>query len=105
MRLALILAIGLVTMALVSTAVAVPQGKSVEYEGGGAGKVIFDGKLHATAGKKCNDCHPKAFKMKKGSTQITMKGINEGQTCGVCHNGKDAFDAKTADNCKKCHLQ
>ena len=105
MRLILVLVVGLVALGLVGTAVAVPPGKTVEFEGGGAGKVVFDGKIHSTAGKKCNDCHPKAFKMKKGSTQITMKAINEGQACGVCHNGKDAFDAKAAENCKKCHVQ
>ena len=69
----------------------------------GAGKVVFDGKSHGTAGKKCNDCHPQLFKMKKASTKITMKDMNAGQNCGTCHNGKAAFDVKAAENCKKCH--
>lgn len=101
MRAVLIIVVALVAMGLAGTAIAVPPGKTVEFTGGGAGKVVFDGKVHATAGKKCNDCHPKVFKMKKGANTITMKDINAGKFCGTCHNGTGAFDAKTS--CNKCH--
>src|SRR6266545_3958497 len=46
-----------VTLALAVTAFAVPAGKTVEFDGKGAGKVVFDGKLHADKGNKCADCH------------------------------------------------
>ena len=86
---------------LAGTALATPPGKTVEFAGGDAGKVTFDGKSHASAGQKCNNCHPKTFKMKKGANTITMKDINAGNSCGTCHNGTDAFDAKKS--CNKCH--
>ncbi len=92
-----------VTFALAMTAFAVPAGKTVEFEGKGAGKVVFDGKTHAEKGLKCADCHPAVFKMKKGADTITMKDINEGKFCGTCHNGTKAFSAKDAANCGKCH--
>jgi c(7)-type cytochrome triheme protein len=93
-----------VTLALAATSFAVPAGKTVEFDGKGAGKVVFDGKIHADKGNKCADCHQSGlFKMKKGADLITMKDINEGKFCGVCHNGTKTFNAKDAANCVKCH--
>jgi c(7)-type cytochrome triheme protein len=95
-----------VLLVLTATSFAVPSGKAVEFEGKGAGKVVFDGKTHADKGLKCADCHqPSLFKMKKGANTVTMKDINEGRFCGACHNGTKAFDAKDAANCEKCHKQ
>jgi c(7)-type cytochrome triheme protein len=93
----------LVIIAFAGSALAVPPGKTVEYEGGGAGKVVFDGKTHADKGAKCNDCHPSLFQMKKGAQKITMADINAGKSCGACHNGTKAFKAGDAANCAKCH--
>jgi c(7)-type cytochrome triheme protein len=93
-----------VTLALSVSAFAVPAGKTVEFEAKGAGKVVFDGKVHADKGLKCADCHQSGlFKMKKGADTITMAAINEGKFCGACHNGTKAFSAKDAANCAKCH--
>jgi len=92
----------LLAVAFLGTAMAVPPGKKLTFKDGKIGKVIFDGKKHADAGNKCNDCHPKIFKMKKGSTKITMKDIRAGKQCGTCHNGTKAFKATT---CKKCHIK
>jgi len=103
MKKLLFLVIAIIAVGLVGTAIAVPPGKKVELDGKGAGKVIFDGATHAKAGKKCPDCHPKVFKMKKGADKMTMKDINAGKFCGTCHNGEAAFSAKDAANCKKCH--
>lgn len=101
------LVIALVTIAIavvfIGSAMAVPPGKTVEYAGGGAGKVVFDGKIHADKGLKCNDCHTKIFQMKKGAAKITMAEINAGKQCGECHNGTKAFKASDAANCAKCH--
>ena len=56
-----------VTFVLSVSAFAVPAGKTVEFDGKGAGKVVFDGKIHADKGNKCADCHQSGlFKMKKG---------------------------------------
>jgi c(7)-type cytochrome triheme protein len=90
------------SFALAVSAFAVPAGKTVEFAGGSAGKVVFDGKVHADHGLKCADCHQSGlFKMKKGGDTITMKDINEGKFCGACHKeGGKAFPAK---DCAKCH--
>jgi c(7)-type cytochrome triheme protein len=107
MRQFLVLALVMVvTFAMAVSAIAVPAGKTVEFDGKGAGKVVFDGKVHADKGNKCADCHQSGlFKMKKGADAVTMKGINEGKFCGGCHNGTRAFSAKDAANCAKCHIK
>ena len=92
----------LVIVAFVGSALAVPPGKTVEFEGGGAGKVVFDGKVHADKGLKCNDCHTKIFPMKKGG-KYTMADMNAGKNCGECHNGTKAFKSSDAATCAKCH--
>ena len=84
------------------SAMAVPPGKTVEFDSP-MGKVVFDGKTHASKGLKCNACHTKIFKMKKGADKITMHEINEGEFCGACHNGKKAFKANAPKHCKTCH--
>ena len=96
-----VLALAVVVMlAMAATVFAVPAGKTVEYDGKGAGKVVFDGKAHASV--KCADCHQSGpmFKMKKGSVVMTMKDMEAGKTCGACHNGTKAFAVK---ECAKCH--
>ncbi len=93
----------LVAVAFISTAFAVPAGKTVEFTGSKMGKVTFDGKKHAAAGMKCNDCHPKTFKMKKGSIKITMADHKPGVACGTCHDGTKAFAQQ--GNCAKCHVK
>jgi c(7)-type cytochrome triheme protein len=92
----------LVIVAFVGSALAVPPGKTVEFAGGSAGKVVFDGKIHADKGLKCNDCHTKIFPMKKGGT-YKMADMNAGKACGECHNGTKAFKTSDAANCAKCH--
>ena len=69
----------MVAVMFVGSAMAVPPGKTVDYAGGDAGKVVFDGKIHADKGLKCNDCHTKIFKMKKGADKITMADMNAGR--------------------------
>jgi c(7)-type cytochrome triheme protein len=92
-----------VAVMFAGTAMAVNPGKTVEFPDGAMGKVVFDGKVHADKGLKCNDCHTKIFQMKKGSTKITMADMNAGKNCGECHNGTKAFASKDAANCAKCH--
>ncbi|MEW6109688.1 MAG: cytochrome c3 family protein [Nitrospirota bacterium] len=93
----------LVSIIFIGSALAVPPGKTLEYTGGGMGKVIFDGKAHADKGLKCNDCHTKVFQMKKGSVKIKMADMNAGQNCGTCHNGEKAFKPSEPASCAKCH--
>ena len=56
---------------------------------------------------KCGACHDAPFKMKAGanSTDVpTMDLIQEGKSCGICHNGKVAFESNF-DTCLRCHYK
>ena len=101
------LAFLIVTVLFVSSsiALAVPSKKTIEFNKSPMGTVTFDGTLHKEAGIKCKDCHNKGMfpKMKQGTVAITMEDIYAGKLCGVCHNGKRAFDAK--GNCARCHVK
>ena len=103
MKKVLILALTLiVAVALIGSALAVPAGKKSVFKGGKMGKVTMDGKKHADAGNKCNDCHPSLFQMKAGTSKITQKDHKTDKFCFGCHNGEKAFKATT---CKKCHMK
>lgn len=39
--------------------------KALLYGGAGQGRVIFDGRLHASKGMVCNDCHSAIFETHK----------------------------------------
>ncbi len=103
MRSLLFLCIGIILTA--GLALAVPPGKTLQFEESPLGTVVFDGEIHKEAGNSCKDCHNKDVfpKMKQGSVQITMDEIYAGEYCGVCHNGERAFDAKA--NCTRCHVK
>ena|SRR5208283_4740003 len=101
-KLFVLVLIVVVTIVMTATAFAVPPGKTVEFDGKGAGKVIFDGKIHA-ASTKCAECHTKLFPYKKGGVTLTMNDMKAGKYCGACHNGTKAFDTKAPENCAKCH--
>lgn len=100
-KILVLMIVAAVAIAMAVPAFAVMPGKTVEFAGGGAGKVVFDGKTHKDAGNKCDSCHPSLFAMKKGGAKLTMKDMNAGKSCGSCHNGTKAFSTKA--NCKKCH--
>ena len=51
---------------------------------------------------KCSACHEELFKMKAGANEVTMDLIQEGKSCGTCHNGKAAFESNF-DTCQRCH--
>ncbi len=87
------------TFVLAASVYAVGPGKTVEFAGGGEGKVVFSGDTHKV--NKCNDCHPDPFKMKKGTVKITKADHVAGKFCGKCHDGKKAFVQE--GNCGKCH--
>lgn len=51
---------------------------------------------------RCSVCHEKIFISKQGANKTTMKEMEEGKYCGVCHNKKEAFNIEFA-NCTLCH--
>ncbi len=103
-KLLVIMLVAVVSFVLAASAFAVGPGKTVEFAGGSAGKVVFSGDVHAKAGNKCADCHQSGlFKMKKGGDVFTMKDMEAGKNCGACHNGTKAFGVKDPSTCAKCH--
>ena len=87
---------------ILTPASAVPPGMTVEFTKNSLGPVTFSGDVHARHKLNCQDCHPKIFQQKKGSTKVTFADHMVGKTsCFACHNGKAAF--KTESNCKRCH--
>ena len=108
MKIHSLISIVIMTFVFAASAFALPPGKTMEFDGKGEGKVVFDGPAHKAKGFACKDCHTpptKFFEMKKGvgADVLTMKDMNEGKFCGACHNGTKAFDVKDAANCGKCH--
>lgn len=76
-------------------------GGDITFSVKGAGNVVYSHDVHVTkAGQKCSDCHYKIFKMVR-QHQATMVDMQNGKSCGVCHNGQKAFAVKA--NCNRCH--
>jgi len=77
--------------------------KDINYDTKDAGKVVFSHNKHlskksvrGTAAFSCASCHTN----NKSKRHYTMADMYKGQSCGACHNGKQAFDAH---DCSKCH--
>lgn len=93
----------LIAVLLVGVALAV-EGDIVFKREGGAGGVpaaVFPHWFHRIR-YKCYACHPTPFKMKAGADKITMDAIAEGKFCGLCHNGKTAWEV-SFNTCPRCH--
>lgn len=73
----------------------------VVFTPAGADPVTFDHETHKAM--KCNECHTKIFKMKKGNFKMNKEDHAKGVFCGVCHDGKKAFAQTTEADCSKCH--
>ena len=66
----------------------------------GMNPVIFPHWVHRMK-YSCRACHESlGFKMKVGTSGITMQKIFAGEYCAVCHNGKVAFETA---KCQLCH--
>jgi c(7)-type cytochrome triheme protein len=72
-------------------------GGDIHYEAkGGQAAVLFSHESHVNQYKlKCNECHPKLFKTKKGEGKMAQ--------CAACHDGKKAFSTVEKADCAKCH--
>ena len=93
-----------VLLTIASISLAVPAGRTLEFDKSPEGTVIFSGQIHKDAKVGCKDCHNKETfpAYKKGTAEINMTKIYAGELCGKCHkDGGRAFDAKT--NCNRCH--
>lgn len=102
MKKAVLAVVLVIAVAFAVSSFAVPPGKTIEFEGGAMGKVVFDGQKHADAGLKCTNCHPSIFPMKKGEVKITAPH-EAGKFCATCHDGTKAFDVNA--DCARCHVK
>ena len=66
-----------------------------------AGDSSFSHKLHADMSFNCRDCHSKLFVAGPNRTPRTMREMENGLSCGACHDGNTAFSVK--GDCLKCH--
>jgi c(7)-type cytochrome triheme protein len=99
-RAALVLAALALTAGLASRSWAVPPGFTLEFDGNGEGRVIFEGARHTGSGMHCSNCHMDTFYVSRNS-QITRPDHRRRQFCFVCHDGDRAFAAR--QNCERCH--
>jgi c(7)-type cytochrome triheme protein len=96
----------IVAVALVSQAFSRDDGGDIIYTEPVMG-VIFSHEVHVDDnGFACEDCHDDPFEMEALAAQedpnFTMKGLEEGLYCGMCHDGDTAFASDT--QCATCHI-
>lgn len=65
------------------------------------GNVTFSHTIHIDMFGGCDSCHPDLFKAKRGANKATMEDMENGESCGACHDGSDAFNV--AEDCESCH--
>jgi c(7)-type cytochrome triheme protein len=68
------------------SAVTFSHGSHVEYES-----------------NRCTGCHTKLFRILGPSPRFTHREMNDGGSCGACHDGKHAFDVRAKESCISCH--
>lgn len=71
------------------------------YKVKNAGNVTFNHKTHMDMSLTCTDCHDSVYKPGKGNVKVSMAKMEEGKSCGACHDGKKAFTVKAS--CATCH--
>ncbi len=64
------------------------------------GSALFSHTPHIAA-YSCTDCHPGIFIPGAGNKRYSMSQMEQGKSCGSCHDDKTAFSVKS--NCVKCH--
>jgi c(7)-type cytochrome triheme protein len=66
--------------------------------------VVFSHRTHfAIEGNRCTGCHPATFRMLTRGPAPSHGNMNAGRSCGVCHNGRDAFGVTDTTACTTCH--
>lgn len=74
--------------------------KEVPIEIPDFGTLTFSHKFHVTL-YSCGDCHNKLFKASPDNPHASMAQMEQGLSCGGCHDGTTAFTVKAT--CTKCH--
>ena len=100
-RIRLLLSMFVITL-WCGTALAVVGGGDITMKAGKAGDAVFSHDVHAASiGLGCRQCHPRPYLDTKQHKKVTMKEMQQGKSCGLCHDGKEAFSVK--GDCAKCH--
>lgn len=68
-----------------------------------AGNVVFSHDKHAAKGVTCKQCHPELYTTIKKHKVVLMEEMENGLSCGKCHNGNPVFSVK--GNCLTCHAK
>jgi len=77
-------------------------GGDIKFEVKRVGDVIFSHDTHVEAmGFSCTECHPITFVTQEQHKKVKMIHRRQSQSCGQCHDGKQAFDLRS--NCYICH--
>lgn len=76
------------------------KAKDINLAVKGAGNVQFSHKTH-TSRNTCNDCHTVIFGFNKHKKPGSMADMEQGKSCGACHDGTKAFPVTA--NCAECH--
>lgn len=71
--------------------------KQIQFRPGSA---QFSHTVHIAA-YSCKDCHPDLYIPGTGNKRFSMSQMEQGKSCGSCHDDKTAFSVKS--NCVKCH--
>jgi c(7)-type cytochrome triheme protein len=72
----------------------------VLYVNDDAGNITFSHDVHIGM-FDCEECHPDIFKAERGASPATMEEMENGVSCGACHDGSAAFSV--AGDCEACH--
>lgn len=100
-----LIGISLILIAVLSSgALARVGGGDITFETEDAGNVVFSHDAHVgKLGPTCTQCHASLYLTREKHQKTTMEQMQNGLSCGACHNGKTAFSVE--DNCEKCHKQ
>lgn len=74
--------------------------RDVLFEEKSTGNVIFSHTFH-TGLSTCSDCHVSLYNTARSTVNISMEEMEQGKSCGGCHDGKTAFSVK--EKCESCH--
>lgn len=74
--------------------------KELVFEDKDAGNIAFSHKFHAGV-YTCGDCHTAIYETTRSKVKVSMQKMEEGKSCGACHDGKTAFSVK--GKCEACH--
>jgi c(7)-type cytochrome triheme protein len=74
--------------------------KDITYKVPDLGSVKFSHTNHIAA-YRCEECHTKIYQPSRSKKQVSMAEMEQGKSCGACHDKNTAFSVK--GNCDKCH--